>query len=123
MTQISQNIEAAKKASETWKAAFNSGDAKGCAECYEKDATMEAKPFGTFNGRAEIESFWAKIIADGFSDIEYIDPVIESLDDSKAHLSAKWKMNKAHGIITKEIWVLQEDGTALLRDDAFEVLG
>lgn len=123
MTNSTKVIEATKKASERWKAAFNSGDAKGCAECYEEDATMEAKPFGTFNGRAEIESFWAKIIADGFSDIEYLDPVIEVLDDKKTHLSAKWKMNKAHGIITKEIWVLQEDGTALLRDDAFEVLG
>ena len=32
-------------------------------------------------------------------------------------------MNKAQGIITKELWVLQEDGTAKLRLDLFEVLG
>jgi hypothetical protein len=29
-------------------------------------------------------------------------------------------MNKAAGTITKELWVLQNDGRALLREDFFE---
>ena len=32
-------------------------------------------------------------------------------------------MNKAQSFIIKELWVLQEDGTAKLRIDLFEALG
>ncbi|ESA32587.1 hypothetical protein N836_25055 [Leptolyngbya sp. Heron Island J] len=32
-------------------------------------------------------------------------------------------MNKAHGVIHKELWVLQVDGTAKLREDIFEAQG
>ncbi len=84
---------------------------------------MNAKPFGTFTGRAEIEAFWSNIIGDGFTDVAYIDPEINVIDEKSAIVSSKWRMNKAHGIITKELWVLQDDGTALLREDDFEVLG
>ena len=31
-------------------------------------------------------------------------------------------MNKAHGVIHRELWVLQEDGSAKLREDNFEAL-
>ena len=123
--------DAALKASADWKAYFNAGDAAGCASCYEEDAIMVAKPFGTFKGRAEIEAFWTNLITDGFTDVEYINPNIEPLDDKSAVLTSKWKMNKAHGVITREVWVLQsvlpEAGnqavTALLREDHFEALG
>ncbi|MDD9878733.1 MAG: DUF4440 domain-containing protein [Magnetovibrio sp.] len=110
-------------ASERWKSSFNGGDAAGCAACYEEDAVMVAKPFGTFTGRAEIEAFWTQIIADGFADVEYIEPSLEVLDETSAVLSAGWKMNNAHGVITRELWVLQADGGALLREDHFEALG
>jgi len=124
-------IDAARKASAAWKAHFNAGDAAGCAACYEEDAIMVAAPFGTFTGRAEIEAFWTNLIADGFTGIEYLDPNIEQLDDNSAVLTSKWKMNKAHGIITRELWVLQsvppeagnQEATALLREDHFEALG
>lgn len=116
-------IEAVKQASEKWKTAFNNGDASGCALCYEEQAVMNAKPFGTFTGRQEIENFWTKIISDGFTDVEYIEPNIEVINDNEALLSSKWRMNNAHGIITKELWVIQEDGSALLREDDFEVQG
>ncbi|MEM7226478.1 MAG: nuclear transport factor 2 family protein [Pseudomonadota bacterium] len=114
---------AVEAASRRWQAAFNGGDAAGCAAAYETGAVMTAAPFGTFTGRAEIEAFWAKIIADGFAEVEYIEPEIQVLDEHSALLSSKWRMNKAHGVITKELWVLQADGSALLREDAFEVLG
>ncbi len=109
--------------SNRWQSAFNLGDAAGCAACYEETATMNAKPFGSFSGRADIEAFWGNIMADGFSDVAYIEPKIEVIDDKSAILSATWRMNKAHGVITKELWVLQDDGVVLLREDDFEVLG
>ena len=114
---------AVEAASGKWRDAFNAGDAAACAAAYEDDAVMIAKPFGTFSGRDEIRGFWEKIIADGFAAVEYLEPQIEVLDPTSAVLSANWRMNNAHGVITKELWVLQEDGTALLREDAFEVTG
>ncbi len=113
--------EAAKSGSERWKAFFNAGDAAGCASCYEAEATMIAKPFGTFAGRAAIQEFWTNIIADGYSDVDYIDPKIEVIDTKSAVLTSGWKMNKARGVITRELWVMQDDGVAYLRDDHFEV--
>ncbi|WP_461535875.1 YybH family protein [Spongorhabdus nitratireducens] len=113
-------LAAVEKASAEWKAAFNSGNAAGCAAQYEADAVMYARPFGTFTGTAEIQAFWQQLIDDGFSDVDYISPEIVVLDDSSAILSSGWKMNKAGGVIHKELWVLQADGTAKLREDDFE---
>ncbi len=121
--QINDVIAAAKIASEKWKAAFNAGDAAGCAACYEETALVVAKPFGTFQGRAEIEALWQQVIGDGFSDVEYLEPKITAADADTAVLTSSWKMNKAHGVITRELWALQADGTALLREDHFEALG
>ena len=70
-------LEAVHKASEQWKTAFNSGDAAGCAGQYEKNAVMQAKPFGTFTGIAAIQAFWQKLIDDGFSDVAYLEPQIK----------------------------------------------
>ena len=116
-------LDALSKASEQWKAAFNSGDAAGCASQYEPDAIMTGKPFGTFNGTEEIKAFWQKLIDEGFSNVEYINPEIEVIDESSAVLSSGWKMNNAKGVITKELWVLQSDGSAKLRIDEFEAQG
>ena len=116
-------LSALKDASEKWKTAFNKGDAEGCASQYESDAVMTAKPFGTFSGAEEIKAFWQQLIDDGFADVEYIDPEIEVIDENSAVLSSGWKMNKARGVITKELWVLQSDGTAKLRIDEFEAQG
>ena len=84
---------------------------------------MTAKPFGTFNGTKEIKAFWQKLIDDGFCDVEYIEPQIQIIDETSAILSSEWKMNKAKGVITKELWILQNDGSAKLRIDEFETLG
>ncbi|NER49708.1 MAG: nuclear transport factor 2 family protein [Symploca sp. SIO1A3] len=116
-------LEATKRASEQWKSAFNSGDAAGCAAQYEENAVMRAKPFGTFTGTTEIQAFWQKILDDGFSDVEYLEPSIKVVDETSARLTASWKMNKAKGVIHQELWVLQEDGTAKLREDDFEAIG
>ena len=84
---------------------------------------MNATPFGTFTGRAEIEAFWRQVMDDGFAEVEYLEPEIQVIDAASAVLTSGWRMNKAHGVITKELWVLQDDGTALLREDDFEVQG
>lgn len=107
-------------ASARWRTFFNNGDAIGCASCYETDAEMVARPFGTFVGRAAIMGFWRQLIEDGFSEVAYLDPQIEVIDEQSAVLSSEWRMNKARGVITRELWVLQPDGTALLREDHFE---
>jgi len=116
-------LSALENASEKWRAAFNTKNAKGCALQYESDAVMTAKPFGTFTGKEEIQAFWQKLIDDGFSDVEYINPEIEIIDERSAVLVSGWKMNNAKGVITKELWVLQSDGTAKLRIDEFEIQG
>ncbi|MGV0005616.1 MAG: isochorismatase [Candidatus Porifericomitaceae bacterium WSBS_2022_MAG_OTU9] len=116
-------LSAVDKASTQWKTAFNNGDAAGCAARYEEKAVMNAKPFGTFTGTNEIQRFWQQLVNDGFSAVDYIDPEIEVIDATSAVLKSKWKMNKAAGVITNELWVLQADGTAKLREDDFEVQG
>jgi uncharacterized protein (TIGR02246 family) len=116
-------VEVVNAASERWQAFFNAGDAAGCASCYEADAKMVAAPFGTFTGREQIEQFWSQLISDGYADVEYIDRKTEVVDDTAAVISAGWRMNKAHGVITRELWVIQENGDALLREDHFQALG
>ena len=68
----------------------------------------------------KFRGFWQKLIDDGFSDVDYIAPQIEVIDEKSAILTSGWKMNKAGGVIHKELWVLQEDGSAKLREDDFE---
>ncbi len=116
-------LNAVEKASSQWVSAFNSGDAAGCASQYEKAAVMQARPFGTFSGTAEIQGFWQKLIDDGFSDVEYLDPQIDVIDETSAILTSGWKMNNASGVIHKELWVIQQDGAAKLREDDFEATG
>ncbi|KAJ0391055.1 hypothetical protein ATCC90586_010742 [Pythium insidiosum] len=115
-------LQAVQTASSQWIQAFNSGNAAAAAACYEPDAVMTATPFGTFTGRPSIEGFWTKLVDDGFTDVRYIAPQFTALSDTEMVVSANWTMNKAHGVITKELWVLQKDGRALLREDHFEVL-
>lgn len=118
--QTSALLAAVDEASARWKKAFNVGDAQGCTAQYEATATMRAIPFGSFMGHDNIQRFWQQLIDDGFSDVVYIDPKIDVLNETTAVLTSKWKMNKAHGVIHKELWVLQSDGTAKLREDIFE---
>ena len=73
--------------------------------------------------RQKVHTKCCVIVDDGFSSVEYVDPKVEVIDENSAILSSGWKMNKAKGVITKELWVLQEDGSAKLRIDEFEALG
>lgn len=116
-------LDSVSTASRKWKDAFNSGDAAECAAQYEDNAVMNAKPFGIYTGTTEIKEFWQKLIHDGFSDVDYIDPIVEVVDERSAILKSGWKMNKAAGVIHKELWIIQSDGTAKLREDDFEAQG
>lgn len=116
-------ITAVKEASARWKSAFNAGDAEQCAAQYEQSAIMKAEPFGTFEGATRIREFWQKLVDDGFSDVEYLDPKIEVIDKESAVLTSGWKMNKASGVIHRELWKIQNDGSAKLREDHFEAKG
>ena len=105
-----------------WAAAFNSGDAKGCASHYTADADMHAEPVAKVKGRDEIEKFWQGLIDDGFSDVKYLDPTVKVISDSVAELSSPWSMNKASGVIHLERWERQDDGKWLLARDHFQIL-
>ncbi len=118
MTNSVEN--AVRQASERWKGFFNSGDAAGCASCYEESATMVAKPFGTFTGRESIQAFWQNLIDGGYAEVAYVDPKITVNDETSAVLASDWTMNKARGFITYELWVRQNDGSMKLREDHFE---
>ena len=116
-------FEVVKQASLQWQMAFNSGDAAGCVKQYEQDAVMHARPIGTFSGTSAIHSFWQQLMDQGYSTVCYIDPIMTVVDEKTVQLSAQWTMNKARGVIHKELWVIQADGSAKLREDDFEVQG
>lgn len=121
---MSQLVLAACQAGiDAWKQAFNSQDAKGCAAQYQEGTRMLAKPFGTFEGREQIQAFWQDIIDQGFNDVSYTETAWEQVDDNSYILTSKWTMNKAFGVVHKEVWTMQEDGKARLTYDEFEVQG
>lgn len=116
-------LELCQQGIDAWKAAFNQQDAAGCAARYMEEAEMEARPFGTFKGRAAIQAFWQGIIDQGFADVAYTDVQWEQVADGGYLLSSKWTMNKAFGVVHREHWVVDQDGEARLAHDIFEVLG
>lgn len=114
--------EAVNAASLQWQDAFNDGDARACAALYEEDAIMHAIPFGIYCGRETIQTFWHQLIKDGFSDITYLNTNIKVINEQQAVLTANWIMNKASGVIHKEMWVKQDDGRVKLSEDHFEAV-
>jgi len=118
-----QILLACKASIAAWQKAFNSQDAAGCAAQYEEHTIMHARPFGTFTGRAEIQTFWQGIIDQGFNDVDYTDVEWVAMNDDSYVLTAKWTMNKAFGAVHHEQWRIQADGSALLAADDFEVQG
>jgi ketosteroid isomerase-like protein len=59
-------LDTVSKSSTQWKSAFNSGDAKACAEQYENNAVMHARPFGTFIGTEQIQTFGSSLSTTDF---------------------------------------------------------
>ena len=114
--------EAVYKASQEWQDAFNDGDADACSEFYEQDAIMQAVPFGIYCGKETIHTFWRQLIKDGFNDISYLNVIVKVINEQQAVLTADWVMNKASGVIHKEMWGVQKDGSIKLSEDHFEAI-
>lgn len=115
------SVRAVRARSRAWIATFNRGDVDGCVAAYTADATMEAKPMGTFHGTAAIDGFWRPLMTDGASELIYSNVKLHMVDERTVLLSADWSMNIGSGVITEERWVLQDDGRWLLEFDAFEM--
>jgi len=116
-------LQSCKEGIAAWQNAFNNQDAAGCAACYSNQCVMEARPFGTFEGKAAILTFWQGIIDQGFKDVEYTDVEWTKNGDNGYILTSKWSMNKAFGVVHNEHWNIEEDGIARLIKDDFEILG
>lgn len=116
-------LKAVEAASYIQTTAFNAGDALGWGNQYEENATMRAEPFGQFAVRKEIQGFWQNLNDEGYSDVKYIDPQFKIIDSSSALLKFGWKINKASGVMHRELWVLQADDNVKIREDYFEATG
>ncbi len=110
------------RASQEWITHFNDGDVDFCVATYLPNAVIEATPMGTFRGTQEIDGFWRPFMSSGATDLQYEEVTLEIIDETTAHLSARWSMNVGRGVITLEKWVKQSNGQWLLAHDAFEVL-
>ena len=121
MTQSA--LERAQAGISEWQIAFNNQDAAGCAAQYTEDCIMVAKPFGTFEGREAIQAFWQNIMDQGFNSVDYTNTKWEQDSEQGYILTSDWTMNKAFGVVHKELWEIQADGLSRLTYDEFEVLG
>ncbi|MGB0893778.1 MAG: nuclear transport factor 2 family protein [Parashewanella sp.] len=119
---IDNELELCKQGIAGWQQAFNNQDAAGCAEKYLDDSVMDARPFGTFKGREQVQAFWQNIMDQGFAEVNYTDVKWEKVDEGYV-LSSSWTMNKAFGVVHRELWVIDSDGKARLKTDDFEVQG
>lgn len=99
-----------------WRNAFNSGDVSACGDYYEEEAVFRAHPFGLYVGKEAICKFVQQLIDDGYQNVRYIDPHMIALDTRSVLISANWTMNKAQGYVYREVWVLQRNGKAKLRE-------
>ncbi|MCL9776937.1 YybH family protein [Vibrio methylphosphonaticus] len=116
-------LNACKQGIAAWQEAFNNQDAQGCAAQYNENCIMHARPFGTFEGRNAIQAFWQNIMDQGFKEVEYTDTQWQAHGENGYILTSNWTMNKAFGVVHRELWVVEDDGQARLISDDFEVQG
>jgi len=114
-------LEEVIKASIDWTKGFNSNKKEVYGNGYSDNATMNAMPFASVNGKANIERFWSKLIADGATNLNYHNPIFTVKTDKSVFLSSHWSMNIGEGKIYQEKWE-KIDGIWLLTYDEFEVL-
>lgn len=123
LTTDSSTLIACKNGIAAWQTAFNNQDAQGCAAQYQQNCIMTARPFGVFEGREAIAEFWQGIMDQGFNNVEYSQVTWEAEGENGYVLTSKWTMNKAFGVVHRELWVIDADGQARLASDEFEVQG
>ncbi len=117
-----QDFEEVREASRNWVLAFNQGNIEGCLAGYRSDATMEARPMGTYVGIKAIEDFWRPFVESGAGELTYSNIHLRQAAPSTVILSADWCMNVGKGIITCERWVKDEAQGWQLQEDRFEIL-
>lgn len=115
------DLENIIKKSMEWIDGFNSGKGDVCGNGYFENATMNAIPFATVNGKENIEAFWTKLIADRATNLIYHNPTFKAITDNSATLSSMWSMNIGEGKIYQEKWE-KKDGKWELTYDEFQVL-
>lgn len=116
-------LEACKAGIAMWQDAFNRQNAEGCADQYNEQCIMHARPFGTFKGKESIQAFWQEIIDQGFAEVNYTEVKWTPINDDGYILTSNWTMNKGFGVVHREHWVVETDGKARLISDDFEVQG
>ena len=125
--QETATLIACKEGIAAWQAAFNQQNAAGCAGQYTENSVMDARPFGTFKGREEIQAFWQNIMDQGYKDVAYSDVQWQAVNQDNSEegyiLTSSWTMNKAFGVVHKEHWIVEADGKARLISDDFEIQG
>lgn len=114
-------IEKAINASIEWTNGFNSGKGTVCAEGYSENATMNAIPFASINGKKGIQDFWVKLINDGASNLIYHNPTFTATTNNVVTLSSDWSMNIGEGKVYQEKWELVNNKWVLTYDE-FEVV-
>lgn len=108
-------------ASAQWIAHFNAGRVQECVNTYLPQAIMNAAPAGSFRGHAAIAGFWGPFVESGAGDLVYTNVALEMESSTRVRLRANWRMNVGRGIITNELWQLDDDGCWRLAEDDFEV--
>jgi len=114
-------LEEVIKESMKWIKGFNAGKKEVCGNGYTDNATMNAMPFASVQGKASIEDFWEKLIADGAKNLTYHNPIFTVKTDTSVLLSSNWSMNIGEGKIYLEKWD-KLDNTWLLTYDEFQVI-
>jgi len=118
-----QVLSECKAAISRWQFAFNNQNAAECAAQYTQESVMTATPFGKFEGREAIQAFWQNIIDQGFQEVAYSNVTWTPEGDNGFILTAAWTMNKAYGVVSREHWIIEDDGKARLISDEFEIQG
>lgn len=104
-----------------WIQGFNAGASDVCGNGYFMDATMNAVPFASINGKEGITGFWTELINQGATNLIYHNPIFKVITDNSVVASSQWSMNIGEGKIYQEKWIKKE-GTWLLSYDEFQVL-
>ncbi|MCL1063253.1 cysteine hydrolase [Shewanella benthica] len=120
---MSQSIrQSVMLASQQWIANFNQGNIQACVDRYTVNASMQVSPFGRFQGIGAIGEFWHGFAQHKPGELIYRNVEIKVLNPKSAILSANFSMNIVSGFISKELWVLADDGQWYLEEDDFSVL-
>lgn len=114
-------LEEVIMASIEWTNGFNTGKSDVCGNGYSENATMNAVPFASINGREGITGFWAKMISDGATNLTYHNPIFKAVTENSVSLASDWSMNIGEGKIYQEKWKKQDDKWFLTYDE-FQVL-